>query len=61
VSQLFNLLFFQDVAKPVIEESDLSRANLTSGIMLYILSTTEKQKRWTKLPDSVWKSRCISS
>lgn len=53
--------FFQDLAKPVIGESDLSWANMTSGIMWYLLSMIKKQKRWAKLPDLVWKSVWISS
>lgn len=34
-SHLLDLLFFQDLSKPVIEEGDLSRTDMTSGIMQY--------------------------
>lgn len=43
-SHLLNLLFFQDLSKPIIEESDLSWTDMTSGIMHYLLSITKNRK-----------------
>lgn len=41
--------FFQDLSKPVIEESDLSCSDITSGIMQYLLSMIKKQKKMSQV------------
>lgn len=46
---LFDLLFFQDLSRPVLEESDLSCSDRTSGIMQYLLSMIKKTEKMSQV------------